>query len=88
MELSRDLSMHHGLVSDLFKWPGTREEWEQYKLTKEQVDFFKENGYLANVKLLEESQVDQLREELEQISDPNHPKHDLFYGFESNESKD
>ncbi len=43
----KDLSTVHKLVSDIFHLPETKEEWEQYKLSKEQVDFFNENGYLA-----------------------------------------
>lgn len=88
MTAVKDLSKVHGLVSDFFKWPETKEEWEQYKLSKEQIDFFHENGYLSNIKLLEEWQVDQLNKELAEIQDPKHPAHHLFYEFHSNESTD
>lgn len=83
-----DLSKTHGLASDFFKWPQSPEEWEQYMLSDEQVGFFHENGYLSNIKLLEEWQVDQLNDELAEIQDPNHPAHELFYEFHSNESVD
>ncbi|WP_339795378.1 phytanoyl-CoA dioxygenase family protein, partial [uncultured Imperialibacter sp.] len=83
-----DLAGVHELVSRLFEWPETEKEWEQYKLSDEQVAFFKENGYLANVKLLNSIQVESLRNELEEIADPNHPGHHLFYEFHSNESTD
>jgi len=83
-----DLSEHHELVSDFFKWPANKEEWEQYKLTQDQIDFFNENGYLAGIKFLEEWQVDQLNEELAAIADPAHPDHELFYQFFSNASTD
>jgi ectoine hydroxylase-related dioxygenase (phytanoyl-CoA dioxygenase family) len=83
-----DLSEHHQLVSDFFKWPATKTEWEQYKLTQDQIDFFNENGYLSNIKFLEEWQVDQLNEELAKIADPAHPDHALFYQFFSNASTD
>jgi len=36
----KDLSTVHELVSDIFKWPATAAEWEEYKLSDEQVDFF------------------------------------------------
>ena len=84
----RDLSKIHTLVSDLFKTPTHKDDWEQYRLTSEQIDFFEENGYLSNVKILAQHQIDQLRLELEQVSDPSHPGHDLFYEFSSNESSD
>ncbi|WP_034040840.1 phytanoyl-CoA dioxygenase family protein [Wocania ichthyoenteri] len=88
MSKIKDLSKVHGLISDFFKWPETSQEWEQYKLSNEQVAFFKEFGYLANIKLLEEWQVDQLNEELAKIQDPNHPGNDLFHEFHTNESTD
>lgn len=84
----KDLSEHHQLVSDFFKWPVNKEEWEKYKLSDEQVLFFKENGYLSNIKFLEEWQVDQLNEDLVRISDPNLPDHTLFHQFFSNASTD
>ena len=37
-----DLSTRHDLVSDLFSLPQTLAEWQQYKLTDEQVAFYKE----------------------------------------------
>jgi ectoine hydroxylase-related dioxygenase (phytanoyl-CoA dioxygenase family) len=84
----RDLSTIHGLVSDLFKWPVKRQEWDTFLLSKEQVDFFNENGYLAGVKMLDETQVETLREELTGLADTSHPGHHLFYEFHSNESTD
>lgn len=83
-----DLSRYHELISDFFRQPATPEEWEQYKLTDEQVIFFNENGYLSNIKLLEVWQVDVLNEQLAAIADPEHPGHHLFYEFHSNESAD
>ncbi len=84
----KDLSRFHHLIGELFKWPETASEWDQYKLSDDQVAFFNKNGYLPNLKLLEEWQVDQLNDELVQIMDPDHPGHELFYEFHSNESSD
>jgi TonB-linked SusC/RagA family outer membrane protein len=57
-------------MSDIFKEPVNKEEWEQYRLSDEQVRFFHENGYMNDIKMLEEWQVDQLNEELAAIADP------------------
>jgi len=84
----QDLSEYHQLVSDFFKWPASKEEWEQYRLTDDQVSFFKENGYLAGIKFLEEWQVDQLNHDLIRMMDPNLPDHKLFHQFFSNASTD
>ena len=87
-QLTSDLSNYHQLVSDLFRWPSSAAEWDQYRLSKEQVDFYNENGYVADIKLLHEWQIEILNEELAQVADPGHPGHSLFYQFASNESAD
>lgn len=88
MKLHQDLSEHHQLVSDLFPTISSKEAWEKYKLSDKQVSFFNTYGFLSDVKLLDDQQVDQLLAELEEVKDPSHPKHHLFYEFHSNESKD
>ena len=87
METVQDLADVHKLISDLFKWPTSIEEWEQYRLSAEQVEQFHELGYLSGIKMLDERQVGVLRNELEEIVDPRHPAHQLFYEFHSNESE-
>ncbi len=83
-----DLSQFHALVSDLFKWPTSEAEWEAYKLSDEQIEFFNENGYISDIKLLDAHQIEQLRDELALITDPAHPANSLFYYFFANESSD
>jgi ectoine hydroxylase-related dioxygenase (phytanoyl-CoA dioxygenase family) len=84
----QDLSTLHALITGLFKWPTSPAEWDQYRLTNDQVAFFHEYGYLADVKLLEQPQIDHLKSELEQLMDPNHPGNSLYHEFHSNESSD
>lgn len=84
----KDLSEVHGIISDLFRWPSSAKEWDQYRLSKEQVDFYKEYGYVAGIKMLDEWQIDRLNRELAEIIDPAHPGNSLFYQFYSNESSD
>jgi hypothetical protein len=84
----KDLSTVHELISGIFQMPQTREEWEQYKLSEDQVAFFNENGYLPNVQMLDKKQIEFLKAEVEELADVNHPGHDLFYEFHSNESSD
>lgn len=84
----KDLSTVHHLVSDLFKWPSTKAEWDQYRLTEEQIDFYNTNGYLGNIKMLDEQQIERLKKELAELVDPASPGHELFYEFHSNESTD
>ena len=87
MAAVKDLADYHELVSDLFKQPKSREEWEQYRLTDEQVAHFHDYGYLAGIKLLEDDQIKVLRRQLTEVMDSKHPAHHLFYEFHSNESE-
>jgi hypothetical protein len=75
----RDLSEVHEPLGALGDWHGV-------DLTPGQIAFFHENGYLKGIRILSETQVDTLREELARLMDPAHPGHDLFYEFHTNES--
>lgn len=88
MSNTKDLSLQHELIGDFFPKLNAHDAWAAYKLSPAQVDFFNENGYLANVKLLEENVIDQLKADLDEIIDPSHPEHHLFYEFQTNESED
>jgi ectoine hydroxylase-related dioxygenase (phytanoyl-CoA dioxygenase family) len=81
-----DLSTRHELVSDLFKLPKSRAEWERYKLTDEQVAFYHEQGYLKGIRVLTDEQIEKLRRELAEFFDPKHPGHELWYEYHTNES--
>ncbi len=87
MSSNRDLSALHKPVSEIF--PTVKaSDLDRFRLSDEQVSFFHEHGYLANVPLLDEDQIELLRKELEAIKDPAHPGNDLFYEFHTNESTD
>jgi hypothetical protein len=83
---SSDLSHIHHLISDLFTTPSTKAAWDTLRLSDEQVQSFHENGFLGQVKLLDEGQLEVLKMELDEIADPKHTGHHLFYEFHSNES--
>lgn len=85
---SVDLSKFHEQVSNLFPWPATPNEWDQYRLSKEQIAFFNENGYLPGIKMLNAHQLEILRAELFQLIDPSRHDNSLFYEYNSNESTD
>ncbi len=84
----KDLSQIHEPITTLFSYPKIEADWDQYRLSQEQLRFFEEYGYLSGIKLLEESQIEVLKKELEEIADPNHPDNQLFHEFHSNESDD
>ena len=87
MMLKQDLSLYHKPIGKLFR-SLTSMEIEKYLLTQEQIKHFEEKGYVSGIKLLEEDQVDQLKDELKEIIDPDHPAHHLLYEFHTNEAED
>ena len=83
-----DLAERHQPVGGLFSLPTSREEWNRYRLADQQVASFHRDGYVAGVRVLDETQVERLRHELSELTDPSHPGHRLFYEYHSNESPD
>lgn len=84
--MTRDLSLSHQPVGDLFQMPQTRAEWEQYRLNDEQIAFFHEYGYLAGVRMLTEEQVAALRAEVDDLMTPAPSSNPLWYEHHANES--
>jgi len=81
-----DLSREHKPLGALFTLPASRAEWDQYRLTAEQVEFFHENGYLPKVRILTDEQIEKLRTELADFFQPDHQGHELWYEYHTNES--
>ncbi|MEK6281622.1 MAG: phytanoyl-CoA dioxygenase family protein [Acidobacteriota bacterium] len=86
--MSEDLSPYHQPIGDLFARPNSLREWEAYRLTDEQVAFYKTNGYLAGIRMLDDAQLDVLRSQLAELINPATPSRDLFYEYNTNESSD
>jgi ectoine hydroxylase-related dioxygenase (phytanoyl-CoA dioxygenase family) len=83
-----DLSKHHAPLGKLFDVPRSGSDLDRYRLTAEQLDFFREYGYVAGIQVLEAEQIDALLAELAELVDPAHPGNKLFYEYNSNESHD
>jgi ectoine hydroxylase-related dioxygenase (phytanoyl-CoA dioxygenase family) len=86
--VTSDLSHQHAPVGSLFTLPTRPSDSDRYRLTDEQVASFHERGFLAPVRVLDDAQVETLRDELTAIMDPAHRGHHLFYEFHTNESRD
>src|SRR5689334_4496978 len=82
----RDLSLDHQPVSNFLK--ATKGDIGRYRLSDQQVAFFREHGYLSGIRVLDDDQVESLRQELAGLTDSSHPGHNLFYEYHSNESVD
>jgi ectoine hydroxylase-related dioxygenase (phytanoyl-CoA dioxygenase family) len=83
-----DLSACHEPIGSFLKSPVSRETLDGYRLTREQVEFFHEYGYLKGIRVLTDAQVDTLREELTELFDPQHAGNALFHEYHTNESAD
>lgn len=82
-----DLADYHRPVGDLFA-KVSRHELDAFRLTDCQVEFYKAQGYLAGIRVLSESQVAVLRNELAQLLNPQNAPRQLFYEYNTNESTD
>ena len=86
--MTEDLSKYHHAIGNLFPTAKTTEDLMRFRLDDDQVAFYRENGYLAGVCLLNDEQIYALRNEVMALVDPQHPGNSLFYEFNSNESAD
>lgn len=84
--MTDDLSRHHRFVSNLFAGAADAAARDRFRLTDEQVEFYREQGYLPGVRILTDEQVDALREELAVFFQPDHPGRELWYEYHTNES--
>ena len=84
--MSNDLATQHSPITDLFTRPTSPENWTCFQLSENQIRHFQEQGYVSGIRLLDDAQIDALRDELSEMADPNHDGHDLFYEYHSNES--
>lgn len=81
----RDLSESHRPLTSIFN---TEETDAEFFLSAEQLNFFNENGYLSGIKILDNSQIETLRDALSQLMFPDQSANPLFYEYHHNESGD
>src|SRR5262249_54102412 len=81
----QDLSTFHNPVGTIFS-PQLNRDRGCFRLSEDQVNFFHEHGYLTGVGVLIDEQIEILRRELADLTDPKHPGHEFFYEYHSNES--
>jgi ectoine hydroxylase-related dioxygenase (phytanoyl-CoA dioxygenase family) len=86
--MTEDLSRYHAPVGNLLDQLPSADLWSQFRLRDDQLDFYRENGYVSKIRILTDTQVDILRNELQELVDPDHPGNGLFHEFNSNESTD
>jgi ectoine hydroxylase-related dioxygenase (phytanoyl-CoA dioxygenase family) len=81
-----DLASFHEPISDFLSV--SCNDTSDYHLSEARIKQFEDDGYLAGIKILSESQVDRLRDELEEFFKPEHDGKEYWYEYHSNESSD
>ena len=76
---AKDLSKFDHPITNMFDQPQSPEEWKPFILPQEQVDFYRENGYLTGIKILTDKQVKRLNEELAGLTEISEERKKLFY---------
>ncbi|MCP4192054.1 MAG: phytanoyl-CoA dioxygenase family protein [Planctomycetaceae bacterium] len=80
-----DLSESHQPLTDLF---APSADISEFRLQKEQIDQFNEQGFLAGVPMLTANQVDALRKELTEFQNASHAGQEYWYEYNADESTD
>ena len=81
--MADDLSLHPGPITDRFaRLEGTE------PFSPAQVEAFHAGGFVGGVRLLDDAQLDALRDELAELMQPDHDGRELWYEYHSNESAD
>jgi len=83
-----DYSQLHTPTGALGPQPVLPQDWQQYRLSDQQVESFRRDGFLAGVQVLDDRQVETLCAELAKLMEPSPalPTHQLFHEYHSNES--
>jgi hypothetical protein len=85
--MPHDLSTVHRPLGTLFP-DAALQDRRPYRLTEEQIVFYRQHGYLSGFRILTDEQIALLLAELRELTNPRHPRHELWYEFHSNESAD
>lgn len=80
----RDFSEFHEPVSTLF----SDSIASAPRLSPEQLQHFEDNGFVVGPRVLDAVQLDALKSELSELTDPDHEGRELWYEYHSNESDD
>ncbi len=84
----RDFSMYDHPLGALFPVSSVETDFSKYLLSTDQIEFYREQGYLSGIRILDDDQVELLRTELAELMDPSSPGHELFYEYHTNEATD
>ncbi len=84
----RDLANDHAPVSDFLGCDPLTVDPSTIRITPQQMAHYKEYGYVAGIKILNDTQIEMLRTQLSDLFNPHVAGHELFHEYHSNESAD
>jgi ectoine hydroxylase-related dioxygenase (phytanoyl-CoA dioxygenase family) len=85
--MHKDYGLDNHPITELFKQPKSDEEWRNYALSEEQIKHYKDYGFVKDIKILNDEQIELLRNDLQKLADPSNPGNEFFYEYNSNESE-
>jgi hypothetical protein len=74
------LASEHRMISDLYERASTPAELKKFELTPEQIRSYHENGFVGPVRILDEKQVQTVRDALERMIEPDYPHASALLG--------
>jgi hypothetical protein len=86
--VAQDLSLQHTPVTNLFPRATTAAERARFKLTDDHVARFHRDGFVSGIRMLDQRQIEALRNELAELVHPEHDGRELWYEYHTNESSD
>lgn len=88
MTPASDLSNYSRPISGLFPTLPVDAALKRFQLSKDSIDHFEEHGFVAGIPVLDQPQIEALRQELAELTEPDCDGRELFYEYHSNESAD
>lgn len=86
--MSQDLSLFHEQIFPEFSSQSVDSSPTDNQLTSEKCEFFRKNGYVQGIDILNEEQIGILRDELSELFESDHIGNEYWYEYHSNESDD
>lgn len=83
---ANDLSSVHSPIGTLFSTRCTEQDLNAFRLNSDQIRCYEEHGYVAGIPVLNDDQIEVLRNDLQRFFDPNHVGHQLWHEYHTNES--
>ena len=86
--MTTDYSQFDQPVSDFLNGPFRLRCDLSQVLANEQVESYRESGFVAGIRILSDEQIEWLRSELAELTQPGHDGSELWHEYHSNESTD